>query len=58
MRIEIKINQQVPYTEVRALYVISYALKLLSPSMVIPTLEFFAGRYGFRLFKELRPKER
>jgi hypothetical protein len=50
MRININTQEPVRDIQVRALYVIDYALrKMLEPRMVIPTLQFFADKYGFEV---------
>jgi hypothetical protein len=38
--------------DTQMLYVIDFALKITSKRMIIPTLEFFAGRYGYKLEKK------
>ena len=55
MRINIKTRGPVLDIQIRALYVIDYALrKMLEARMIIPTLKFFADKYGF----EVNPKAR
>ena len=48
MRIDIK-NVKTQDKDIRALYLIGYALESLSWRMMRATLEFFADKYGFRL---------
>lgn len=50
MRINVPTNgKPVKDVDVRALYVISCALELCSRRMILPTLAFFAERYGYTL---------
>lgn len=41
---------------VRALYLINLALSLCEDRMIIPTLEFFASRYGYTLIRKGWPR--
>lgn len=57
MRINIKIKgKPLRDDEVKALYIINYALQLCSKRMILPTLEFFAGRYNFLLIHKSKIK--
>ena len=50
MRIEIKTNGKVSDTDVRALYLLSYALeKMSTPRMKKTNLQFIANRMGYNL---------
>lgn len=49
MRINIKTKARIKDKEIKALYVISAGMKLVSPRMIKPTLEFIVGRYGYKI---------
>jgi hypothetical protein len=49
MRINIKTDKPVKDSEMRAMYIIGYAFKLISPRMIKPTLDFFAGHFGYKV---------
>ena len=50
MRINIKIKgKPLRDKEIKALYIIRYALELCSVRMIKPTLDFFATHYGYKL---------
>jgi hypothetical protein len=50
VRIEIVTQEPVRDVQIRALYVIKYALtKMLEERMIVPTLKFFADVYGYEL---------
>lgn len=49
MRINIKTDRRIKDKEIRAMYIIAYAFKLISTRMIKPTLEFFASHYGYRI---------
>lgn len=40
--------------EIKALYIIRYALDLISPRMIRPTLEFFASSFGYKIVEKER----
>jgi len=52
MRINIKTEGKLKDSDLKALYIIGYALKMISDRMIMPTLEFFASRYGFKIVKK------
>ena len=52
MRIEIKTKKPIRDREIRALYIIAYALYLVSPRMKKATLEFFASHFGFTVVEK------
>lgn len=49
MRIQIKTTNPIKDGDVKALFIIGYALSLCKERMIIPTLQFFADRYGYRV---------
>lgn len=53
MRINIKTKKPLKDKEIKALYIISYAIGLISKDMVKPTLEFFADKIGYRLINKI-----
>lgn len=52
MRINIPIGHAVRDNHIRALYIINFALGLCLERMIVPTLEFFADKYGYRLIRK------
>lgn len=52
MRINIKTEGKLKDSDLKALYIIDYALKIVSARMIIPTLDFFVSRYGFKIVKK------
>jgi hypothetical protein len=49
MRINIKTKKPIKDKEIKALFIIGYALELISPRMIRPTLEFFVSHFGYKL---------
>ena len=49
MRIEIKTKSPVKDRDIKAIYLIGYALKLVDKRMIKPTLEYFADYFGYKL---------
>lgn len=49
MRLDIKTGTPIKDRDVKALYVIHAALCMCQERMIIPTLRFFADRYGYEL---------
>lgn len=35
--------------DIRALYIIQFALSIIERRMIVPTLQYFADRHGYRL---------
>ena len=56
MRINIKTTKPVKDKELKAMYIIGYALGLVSKRMIEPTLSFFAGEYGYKLILKNTPQ--
>ena len=52
MRIEIKTNKPVKDNEMKGMYLISHAFRLIPPRMIKPTLDFWAGHFGFNVVKK------
>lgn len=52
MRINIKTAKKVTDKDLKALYIIKHALEISSKGMILPTLEYFADKYGFKIVKK------
>ena len=52
MRIEIKTNKPIRDREMKGMYLINHAFKLISPRMIKPTLDFWAGHFGFKVTRD------
>jgi hypothetical protein len=51
MRIEIKTKGRVTNPDIRALYILVYALDKSTPRMKIANLQYIADRLGYKLIK-------
>lgn len=49
MRINIPTKKKIVFNDVRALYIIDFALRLCGERMIVPTLQYFADKYGYEL---------
>ena len=52
MRVNIKTNGNVADRDLKALVLINFALNLCHERMILPTLQFFADRYGCRIVRK------
>ena len=51
MRVEIKTQRPVKDQEMKGMYLIAHAFKLISPRMIKPALDFWAGHFGYKVIK-------
>lgn len=52
MRIDIKTKTPVKDKDIRALWILSYAMSLVSERMIYATLQFLADHYGYRVIRK------
>jgi hypothetical protein len=52
MRIEIKTPSPIKDNDIRGLYILAYAMSIISPRMIRASLEFLASHYGLTVIEK------